>query len=116
MMEMLGLAEDLYKVHQLLSEEQLVRIFGSTAVSLQHKAKYFGELWDSWEEHQVVLPKKAVEGYSRYKLEVEYFDTKSVIKEFCNKHNLEEMIDYQIKGNVVRFADSQYAFLLRLSV
>ena len=40
MMEMLGMAEDLYKVHQLLSEEQLVRIFGSTAVSLQHKAKY----------------------------------------------------------------------------
>jgi hypothetical protein len=26
------------------------------------------------------------------------------------------MIDYQIKGNVIRFADSQYAFLMRLSV
>jgi hypothetical protein len=26
------------------------------------------------------------------------------------------MIDYQIKGHVVRFADSQYAFLMRLSI
>lgn len=115
-LQLLGQAKDLMKAHTLLSEEQLVRIFGSSAVSLQHKAQYFGELWDSWKEHQVVLPQSVIENYSRYKLELEYLDTKAVMKDFTNKHELEEMIDYQIKGNVIRFADSQYAFLMRLSV
>jgi hypothetical protein len=115
-LQVLGQARDLMKAHSLLSEEQLVRIFGSSAVSLEHKAKYFGDLWDSWEEHQVVLPQQAIENYSRYKLELEYLDTKAVMKDFTDKHGLEEMIDYQIKGNVIRFADSQYAFLMRLSV
>ena len=43
-------------------------------------------------------------------------DVKKVIKDFTDKHELKEMIDYQIKGHVVRFADSQYAFLMRLSI
>ena len=100
----------------LLSKEQLKDIFGSTAVSISERAEYFGNLWDSWEDNQVVLPQKAIEQYSRYKLALEYMDVKKVIKDFTDKHELKEMIDYQIKGHVVRFADSQYAFLMRLSI
>lgn len=100
----------------LLSEEQLKDIFGSTDVSISERAEYFGNLWDSWEDNQVILPQKAIEQYSRYKLALEYMDVKKVIKDFTDKHELKEMIDYQIKGHVVRFADSQYAFLMRLSI
>jgi|TARA_B100001287_G_scaffold82878_1_gene69066 hypothetical protein len=109
-------AEEIYKVNALLSDKQLEDIFGTKDVSLKERAVYFGDLWDSWEENQVRLPAKAVEHYSRYKLQLEYLDVKKVIKDFTEKHELKEMIDYQIKGHTVRFKDSQYAFLMRLSI
>ena len=42
----------------LLSKEQLKDIFGSTDVSISERAEYFGNLWDSWEDNQVILPQK----------------------------------------------------------
>lgn len=116
MMNILGNSKEIYKVNTLLTEEQLVDIFGTADVDLQERASYFGDLWDKWQENQVVITPKAVKGYQRYKLELEYLDTKALIKDFTHKHGLEEMVDYQIKGNVVRFNDSQFAFLFRLSV
>ena len=47
----------------LLSKEQLKDIFGSTDVSISERAEYFGNLWDSWEDNQVILPQKAIEQY-----------------------------------------------------
>ena len=90
-------AEEIYKVNALLSDKQLEDIFGTKDVSLKERAVYFGDLWDSWEENQVRLPAKAVEHYSRYKLQLEYLDVKKVIKDFTEKHELKEMIDYQNK-------------------
>jgi hypothetical protein len=116
MMNVLANSKELYKVNALLTEQQLVAIFGTADVGLQERASYFAELWDKWEDNQVILSSKPVKGIQRYKLELEYLDNKTLIKQFTDKHGLEEMIDYQIKGNVVRFNDSQFAFLFRLSV
>ena len=115
-MDVLAKAEEIYKVNSLLSAEQLMEIFATKSPTLMERAEYFANLWDSWIDNQVVLPRKAVEHYSRYKLELEYLDVKSVIRDFTKKYDLREMVDYQIKGHTVRFADSQYAFLMRLSI
>ena len=103
-------------MNQLLSDEQLEKEFGTSDVDLQTRAKHFGDLWDQWEKNQVVMPRVLHQGIQRYKLELEYLDIKDKCTNFTQKHGLEEMIDYQIKGNVVRFKDEQYAFLFKLSV
>ena len=109
-------ADELYKVNSLLNEHQLERVFGTTKVDLQTRAEHFGNLWDEWKPNQVVRPAKLHKGIQRYKLELDYIDTKTLTKNFTDKHGLEEMLDYQIKGNVVRFKDEQFAFLFRLSI
>ena len=109
-------SKEIYKLATLLTEQQLEKVFGSADVDLKTRATHFGNLWDEWESHQVIMPQTAVEHYSRYKLELEYLDVKRCCTDFTDKHGLEEMIDYQIKGNVVRFKDEQFAFLFRLSV
>ena len=108
--------KEIFKVNQLLSDEQLEKVFGTSDVDLQTRAKHFGNLWDQWENNQVVMPNKLQKGIQRYKLELEYLDIKATAKDFTDKHGLQEMIDYQIKGNVVRFKDEQFAFLFKLSV
>ena len=115
-MYMLSNAEVIYKVNTQLSEEQLEKVFGTADVDLKTRAEHFGNLWDEWEKNQVIIPNQIHKGIQRYKLELEYLDVKATAKNFTDKHGLEEMIDYQIKGNVVRFKDEQYAFLFRLSV
>ena len=115
-MYILSNSEVIYKVNTLLTEQQLEKVFGSADVDLKTRAEHFGNLWDEWEDNQVVMPNKLQKGIQRYKLELEYLDIKATAKNFTDKHGLEEMIDYQIKGNVVRFKDEQFAFLFRLSV
>ena len=109
-------AEILYKVNSLLTEQQLEKVFGTSDVDLQTRAEHFGNLWDEWEPNQVIRPPKVHQGIQRYQLELEYLDTKTVAQNFTHKHGLEEMIDYQVKGNVIRFKDEQFAFLFRLSI
>ena len=87
--------------------------FDTDISTVAKRTDLFVKLWEDWANNEVkVTPKHgpSMMGSSRAIGHTEQ------IRPFAEKNNLEMFQDYLVKGNIIRFKDSDMAFYFRLSI
>ena len=80
------------------------------------RASYFSQCWEEWEPNNVEMPWTLDIIRNNPHSSRAVYQVPSFVREFAFNHGLEEFWDFIVKGNNVRFKDSDMAFYFRLSI